>query len=167
MAAHDVNAPFMILGLGSNLGDRLANIKNAIAALQHYFTEQAQSKIYASAAVDYLDQPPFYNLVIQYALPSIPPTKALDICLNIEHQLGRQRTIPKGPRNIDIDLLFWGTEQITLPTLQVPHPRWSQRSFVYFPLQELPAASLLAEHFSTSWQQAAQELTKQDLQLIS
>jgi 2-amino-4-hydroxy-6-hydroxymethyldihydropteridine diphosphokinase len=157
---------FMILGLGSNLGDRAAHLKAALAALQQHFTWQAQSKIYASAAVDYVAQPPFYNLVVQYALPRCPPREALQTCLQVEQTLGRQRTIPKGPRTIDIDILFWSTEQIRLPDLQVPHPRCWQRSFVYFPLQELPAAQVLAAHFGQAWQQAQHDLKIQDLKLV-
>ena len=161
------HVPFMILGLGANLGDRLANLSAALAALKKHFTWQAQSKIYASAAVDYLDQPPFFNLVAQYALPAMAPEEALQICLSIENDLGRQRIIAKGPRTIDIDLLFWDIQQINQPSLQIPHPRWSQRSFVYFPLQELPAAPILADHFPVLWQQAGQQLQIQDLQVVS
>ena len=156
----------MILGLGANLGDRAAFLTKALAGLNRHFTWQAQSKTYFSAAVDYLDQPPFYNLVAQYALPAMPAAQALQICLSIENDLGRQRLIPKGPRNIDIDLLFWGTQQIEEPTLQVPHPRWWQRSFVFFPLQELPAAPMLAQHFAFHWQQAQQQFHRQDLQVV-
>jgi len=166
------NQNFMIIGLGSNLGDRYQNLAHALALLKQHFKWQGQSQIYGSAAVDYLDQPYFYNMVAQFALPALSPAQALKICLSIEDQLGRQRLIRRGPRNIDLDLLFWCTDTIDLaakdglPSTQIPHPRIWQRSFVFFLLQELPAVSILAQTFATSWAKALQELKRQDLQLI-
>lgn len=160
------------MGLGSNLGDRLQNLRQAYQSLRQHFTEQGQSKIYASAAVDYVEQPPFYNLAIQFAVPSLSPRQVMQTCLAIEGQLGRQRIIPRGPRNIDIDLLFWRTESFNLaanqegPATIVPHPRAWQRSFVFFLIQELPAAPILQQAFSTSWATAQQGLSVRDLQPI-
>jgi 2-amino-4-hydroxy-6-hydroxymethyldihydropteridine diphosphokinase len=68
-------------------------------------------------------------------------------CLRIEKEMGRERDIPKGPRIIDIDILFWGTEQIDVPGLTIPHPRWAERSFVVYPLQELPYFETLKNHY--------------------
>ena len=167
-----VSSDFMILGLGSNLGDRQQNLTQALDLLKEHFTWQGRSKIYSSAAVDYVDQPPFYNLVAQFALPPTSPQGALQTCLALENQLGRQRIISRGPRNIDIDLLFWSIQQINtpftthFPATIVPHPRLWQRSFVFFLLQELPAASILQQAFPQEWDKAERELKSSDLQLV-
>ena len=129
----------LILSLGSNGGDRLYYLGQGREELRKAFQERQASYIYESAAVDYLQQPSFLNQVIQYDAPQIPPHEILSIILGIEKRMGRTRTIPKGPRTLDIDIIFWGEHKISSHQLQVPHPRWAERSFIYWPLHELPA----------------------------
>jgi 2-amino-4-hydroxy-6-hydroxymethyldihydropteridine diphosphokinase len=128
----------LVIGLGSNLGNREEHLKKAIQELQKYFSLKKQSRLYLSEAVDYFDQPPFVNQVVEFEKPPLSPQEVLRILLTTETKLGRTREIPSGPRTIDIDLLFWGTEKIQEPHLVVPHPRWQERSFVIRPLSELP-----------------------------
>ncbi len=128
----------LIIATGSNMGDRLANLKEAKARLAEILTLTAESRIYHSPAVDYTSQPDFANQVLQFALPWDTPENVMRKLLQIEHEAGRTRDILRGPRVIDIDILFWGLDIVRTPSLTIPHPRWNQRSFVVRPLSELP-----------------------------
>lgn len=128
----------LILALGSNLGDRLDNLLKAHTQLQKYFKEISASHIYESPAVDYLNQPPFLNQVVEYELPALTPKQILLTTQSIEVYLGRIKNIPKGPRTIDIDIIFVGKVKLHTEDLIIPHPSWSKRSFVLIPLLELP-----------------------------
>ena len=128
----------LILATGSNLGDRLENLSNARKALEKNWKLVAASRIYTSAAVDYLGQPDFANQVLQFALPWESPTDVIQKILELELTQGRTRNILRGPRTIDIDIIFWGLDTIRTPSLVTPHERWKERSFVVRPLSELP-----------------------------
>lgn len=137
----------LIIATGSNLGDKKENLNTAKRELSKLFSFIAESKIFTSPAVDYLNQPDFYNQVLEFDLPKMNPGEVMRKILMIEESLGRNRTIPKGPRIIDIDIVFWGVEKIDLPHLTVPHPSWSERSFVVLPLMQLPYFQILKNHF--------------------
>ncbi len=137
----------LILGLGSNQGDQKKNFEIACSHLEKISPIISKSNIYKSKAVDYTDQPDFYNQVIELALPTKKPTLVMDEILKIELLMGRVRDIDKGPRIIDIDIIFWGLESINEKTLTVPHPSWNKRSFVVKPLQELPFFKTLEKCF--------------------
>ena len=128
----------VILGLGSNLGDRaamLADARTALAALKGTRLE-AVSPLYETDPVGLRKQPRFLNQVAVVATV-LTPEALLDACLAIELAQGRARAIPNGPRTLDIDLLFYeGVEQAT-PGLTLPHPRWSERAFVVAPLADV------------------------------
>src|SRR5688572_5439897 len=94
----------VFLSLGSNLGDRLLHLQQAEERLA--LKEIARSSIYETAPVDFLDQPWFLNCVLQ-AATVLGPEDLLHHCLQVEKELGRRRDIPKGPRTIDIDILFY------------------------------------------------------------
>jgi 2-amino-4-hydroxy-6-hydroxymethyldihydropteridine diphosphokinase len=96
----------LIIALGSNLGDKEENLNNAITEINQLFPVKAKSHIYFSKAIEYTSQPDFFNMCIECELPSIEPSEAMQKLLEIELKLGRQRDIPKGPRSIDIDILF-------------------------------------------------------------
>ena len=128
----------LILALGSNLGNRSENLKKALGYLKESFKEVKKSHIYQSNAVDYIHQGPFLNQVVEYKRPSIQAREILQITQEIERKCGRTYTSPKGPRVLDIDIIFFGKEKMTSPNLQIPHPRWNKRAFVYWPLHELP-----------------------------
>jgi len=130
------------LGLGSNLGDREANLRQAISALiDGGLKLVAASSIYETDPVDYLDQPKFLNQVIVITTPSPDPFSLLGFCLEIETQMGRKRTIPRGARPIDIDLLLFEDFVINAESngvgLILPHPRMHLRRFVLTPLAEI------------------------------
>ena len=125
------------LSLGSNVGDRLANLQTAIDKLHLPDLEVRRiSSLYESAAMDYLQQPDFFNCVLE-AETSLMPMRLLLRVAAIERQMGRQRHIPKGPRNIDIDILLHGRVVVQTDRLQIPHPRMDARRFVLEPLAEL------------------------------
>jgi len=128
----------LIVATGSNIGQRLENLAWAQERLAQEWKLIAASRIYASAAVDYTDQPEFVNQVLQFALPWETPEAVMQKLLAIELEAGRVRNISRGPRTLDIDIVFWGLETVRTPSLVVPHPRWRERSFVVRPLSELP-----------------------------
>ena len=132
---------------GTNIGNRLLNLSDAKTRLEKHFELIAESQIYESPAVDYVNQPDFYNQVLEFKLTSITPELIMALLLQIEKEMGRNRLIPKGPRLIDLDILFIGNIEINNETLQIPHPRAFERSFVVLPLSELPGFKLLEKKF--------------------
>jgi 2-amino-4-hydroxy-6-hydroxymethyldihydropteridine diphosphokinase len=138
----------LILATGSNIGDREHYLKKAELLLSENFKLIAKSLIYESAAVEYTNQDDFLNQVLEFELPLIPILEIFKTTQAIELEIGRQKTIAKGPRAIDIDILFWGTQSFYSDTLNVPHPSWADRSFVVLPLQELPFFQTLKKCFT-------------------
>lgn len=137
----------LILALGSNQGDKKEFINLALEELSKNWKLIARSNFYESKAVDYTDQDDFINLAAEFTLPHCSPKEALNIILEIEKKMGRVRTINKGPRMIDIDIIFWGTQTTKQNDLTIPHPAWDQRSFVCLPIRELPYFETLKDHF--------------------
>lgn len=138
----------LILATGSNLGDSLAYLEEAKLRLSHRYHLIAASRIYRSAAVDYEAQPDFLNQVLEFKLPALTPEECLNDILELERAMGRKREILRGPRTIDIDILFWGKLNINSEQLVIPHPRWMERSFVVRPLQELPFFQTIEKWFT-------------------
>lgn len=129
--------PIIYLSLGSNLGDREANLRAAMAALSSAGVAIRQvSSFYETEPVDYLDQPWFLNCVVE-AETSLEPHALLHALRAIESQLGSYKEFAKGPRKLDLDILLYGAEAIATDDLQVPHPRMLERRFVLTPLAEL------------------------------
>lgn len=125
------------LSLGSNIGDRLANLRAAIAALSRAGIHVKQiSSVYETEPVDYLEQSWFYNCVLE-AETSLDPVVLLHALQAIESLMGSKKEIPKGPRIIDLDILFYGSETISTHELEIPHPRLHHRRFVLVPLAEI------------------------------
>jgi len=125
------------LGLGSNLGDREANLREAVQRMEAAEIRVVRrSSIYETAPQELLDQPWFLNAVV-VANTELFPLQLLACIRNIERDMGRRRVTPKGPRNIDIDILFYGRSVIHSPELETPHPRIAQRRFVLEPLSEI------------------------------
>jgi 2-amino-4-hydroxy-6-hydroxymethyldihydropteridine diphosphokinase len=125
------------LGLGSNLGDREANLREAVQRLEAAeIRVLRRSSLYETAPQDLLDQPWFLNAVVELET-SLFPLQLLASIRHIERDMGRRRITPKGPRNIDIDILFYGRTVIATAELEVPHPRMAQRRFVLEPLAEI------------------------------
>jgi 2-amino-4-hydroxy-6-hydroxymethyldihydropteridine diphosphokinase len=126
----------IFLALGSNLGDRAANLQAAIAALPPAVTVLACSPIYETDPWGYTDQPAFLNQVIQ-AETQLAPLDVLAHLKDIEACLGRIPTVRYGPRLIDLDILFYGDQIFVTPELTIPHPRLHERAFVLVPLADL------------------------------
>lgn len=137
----------LFIATGSNLGDRKQQLDRAKLELSRMFEFIAESRIYESPAVDYLNQPDFYNQVLEFQLPKFSPSEVMAMLLKLEQNLGRNREVPKGPRIIDLDILFWGFDTVNLPNLIIPHPSLFERSFVVLPLSELPGFKLLNTRF--------------------
>ena len=125
------------LSLGSNLGDREALLNEALNRLETEGVHVVRrSSIHETEPQDYLDQPLFLNMAIEVET-DLTPRELLAAIQKIETEMGRQRTIPKGPRTIDIDILFYANQTISPPGLEIPHPRLTERLFVLDPLSEI------------------------------
>jgi 2-amino-4-hydroxy-6-hydroxymethyldihydropteridine diphosphokinase len=125
------------LALGTNIGDREANLRDAVNRLaSDQIRVLRRSSLYETAPQELLDQPWFLNAVVEIET-SLFPMQLLAFVREIEHRMGRRRETPKGPRNIDIDILFYGRTVIATAELEVPHPRIAQRRFVLEPLAEV------------------------------
>lgn len=124
------------LSLGSNLGDRAANLEAAIERLGELGAVVARSSLYETEPVEVTRQPWFLNCVVAVET-ELMPRQFLTRALAIEQEIGRRRTQKKGPRTIDIDLLLFGSSIVDTPTLMIPHPAMHERRFVLEPLAEL------------------------------
>ena len=128
------------LGLGGNLGDRLAALTEALALLDAApgMRRIACSSVYETEPWGVTDQPRFLNLVVGFDT-TLLPTELLALCQSVERKVGRTATYRWGPRLIDIDVLLYGNETVsmTTPDLQIPHPRMQERAFVMVPLAEI------------------------------
>jgi 2-amino-4-hydroxy-6-hydroxymethyldihydropteridine diphosphokinase len=132
--------PTVYLSLGSNVGNRQANLRAALDRLAAPDLQVTRvSPIYETEPVDYTEQEWFLNLVAE-AETDLSPIDLLSRTRQIENALGRQRTIPKGPRTLDIDILLYGSIVVHTPTLEIPHPRMHDRRFVLAPLADLVPA---------------------------
>ena len=124
------------LGLGSNIGDRLQNLQAAISALEPKVHPVECSPVYETPPWGYLDQPNFLNQVVK-AETDLSPDDLLSYLKSIESDLGRQETFLNGPRNIDLDIIFFDDAVINSPPITIPHPRMNDRGFVLLPLADL------------------------------
>lgn len=124
------------MALGSNLGERLAYLRSGVAGLEDSVELEAVSSVYASRAVGYDNQPDFLNAVA-VGRTELAPLELLERLLTVETGRGRRRSIPKGPRTLDLDLVFYDGLRLDTGRLVVPHPRWAHRSFVLAPLAEV------------------------------
>jgi 2-amino-4-hydroxy-6-hydroxymethyldihydropteridine diphosphokinase len=124
------------LSLGSNLGDRAANLLAAIAHLDVAGRLLAVSAMYETQPVDVPDQPWFLNCVVAIETDS-SPRELLHHVLRVESAMGRIRMREKGARNIDIDVVLFGDRVVDEPGLRIPHPALHQRRFVLEPLVEI------------------------------
>ena len=127
------------LGLGSNLGDRASNLRDALNALRHSEVFPRRSAaLYSTEPRDFEDQPWFLNTVVEVST-TLDPEALLHACLAIEVAAGRERTTPKGPRVLDIDILLYKDVILTSAGLKIPHPRFRERRFVLVPLVDVAA----------------------------
>jgi len=124
------------LSLGSNLGDREAQLKEALARLSTLGRVLGVSSLYETEPVEFTEQPWFLNCAVAFET-STTPQQLMTAILKIEHEMGRRRLQNKGPRAIDIDILLFGNDIIHSPQLTLPHPGIPHRRFVLEPLAEI------------------------------
>jgi len=124
------------LSLGSNIGDRATHLRAAIQRLANAGTVQVFSTFYETEPVDVQDQPWFMNCVVALETER-SPRELLDFILAVEIDMGRWRTLDKGPRIIDIDILLFGNRVVDDPGLRIPHPAMQNRRFVLEPLADI------------------------------
>ena len=127
------------LSLGSNVGDRQAHLRDAVAHLQAKGHVVSVSSFYETEPVDVTDQAWFLNCAV-YLKTTDMPEQLMAAILEIEQEMGRRRILPKGPRIIDIDILLLGDKVINSPALTIPHPAMPERRFVLEPLAEIAPA---------------------------
>ena len=134
------------LGLGSNLGDRLANLQAAVDRLRGEAGVRlaASSRVWETAPVGGPPQPDYLNSVLR-AETDLSPRDLLDACRRVEESLGRERTERWGARTIDVDILLYDGQTVDEPDLIVPHPRMNERAFVVLPLLELDPDPVLPD----------------------
>lgn len=124
------------LSVGSNLGNREQNLKEAVRRASTLGRVVAVSSFYETEPVEVTDQPWFLNCVLALETTA-EPAQLMRELLRIEHEMGRQRLVKKGPRSIDIDILLFGNAVVNTPDLTIPHPEMTRRRFVLEPLAEI------------------------------
>jgi 2-amino-4-hydroxy-6-hydroxymethyldihydropteridine diphosphokinase len=125
------------LSLGSNVGDREANLSRAIEEIARRGARIVrQSAFYETEPVELREQAWFLNCVVEIET-QLAPRDLLEALLEIERALGRRRSVKYGPRLIDLDILLYGDETVDAPELAIPHPRMAERRFVLAPLAEI------------------------------
>ncbi|WP_339252492.1 2-amino-4-hydroxy-6-hydroxymethyldihydropteridine diphosphokinase [Sporosarcina sp. FSL W8-0480] len=126
------------LSIGSNIGDRLHHLTEAVRSLHSHDKIEVTmiSSIYETEPVGYTDQANFLNLVVCLET-SLNPFELLEVCQGVENDLGRVREIRWGPRTVDLDILLYNNDNIKSENLTVPHPRMDGRAFVLVPLMEI------------------------------
>jgi len=148
------------LALGTNLGNRAENLKNALAALPPNVRVQRESSIYETAPWGFEDQPKFLNMVVE-AETELAPLDLLHTLKSLETNLGRTPTFRYGPRLIDLDILFY--DDLILHTLEltIPHPRLHERAFVLIPLADI-APGFLHPVLQKTIQQLLENLNREN-----
>ncbi|WP_422121819.1 2-amino-4-hydroxy-6-hydroxymethyldihydropteridine diphosphokinase [Planococcus sp. X10-3] len=126
------------LSLGSNMGNRLEMLKQAVRLLnEHQSIDVLKiSSLYETEPVGFTEQEPFLNMVV-YLQTDLSALDLLEVCQDIERKLDRKREIRWGPRTIDLDILLFNSDKIKTDRLIIPHPRMHERAFVLIPLLEL------------------------------
>jgi 2-amino-4-hydroxy-6-hydroxymethyldihydropteridine diphosphokinase len=133
------NTKLVYIALGSNVGDRESNLARGIQAMAAAgIRVLRQSSLYVTEPADAPPQGWFLNAVVE-AETVLMPRQLLRVLMEIERAMGRRRMALRGPRTLDLDILFYGSSVIRTRDLEVPHPRLSSRRFVLLPLAELAA----------------------------
>lgn len=135
------------IALGTNIESRETYLKQALDLLEANkdITIQKKSSVYETAPVGYQDQADFLNMVVELQT-SLLSMDLLDVCQQIEKELGRKRNIRFGPRTIDLDILTFNHENSKVERLIIPHPRMHERAFVLVPLAEIAPDFIIPVH---------------------
>ena len=131
-----MNNHIVYISLGTNLGDRVINLKNALDKLKVFGKLIVSSSAYETDPWGFEDQPRFYNQVIKIET-DLEPLPLLRVIKGIEVDMGRIPTFLYGPRLIDIDILLYDNLMMTSNELKIPHPQMKSRTFVLTPLAEI------------------------------
>ncbi|WP_259782946.1 2-amino-4-hydroxy-6-hydroxymethyldihydropteridine diphosphokinase [Aestuariispira ectoiniformans] len=126
----------VFIALGTNVGDREANLNLAIDALGRLMEVTGKSRLYQSAPMYVTDQPAFLNMAVK-GRTSLSAEDLLTGLKDLEEEIGRRPTFRNGPRVIDLDILYYGKDRIDTERLSVPHLRIAERGFVLYPLNDL------------------------------
>lgn len=140
--------PAAFVGLGSNLGDRAANLSAAVDLLCEAADVAAVSAVYETEPVGFADQPWFLNAAAEVTWNK-GPASLLTLLQAIEQRMGKTTPFKDGPRVIDLDLLLHADDVVDLPGLHVPHPRMHERRFVLAPLADIAPAAIHPERGRT------------------
>ena len=142
-AANRAKNVLAFLSLGSNMGERLVYLREALNSLERHphLILDAVSSVYETDPVGLIEQPAFLNIVIRVKT-SLDPYELLHVCQEIEDQFQREREIRWGPRTLDIDILMYDDLTLTTEELMLPHPRMHEREFVQIPLRELETGEI-------------------------
>ncbi len=124
------------IGLGSNLGNSLANLGTAIALMRRFAVEVQPSPVYRTSPQGFRNQPTFYNSVCRIST-RLTPFQLMERLLGIEAAVGRYRIFRNAPRILDLDILLYNRLVIESPPLVLPHPRIAERLFVLRPLADI------------------------------
>jgi 2-amino-4-hydroxy-6-hydroxymethyldihydropteridine diphosphokinase len=159
-----------VLSLGSNLGDSLKILKDALSDIKaiHGISNFKLSPFYRTKPVGYLEQDDFVNLACSFET-SLEPLDLLHKMQALEQKYKRVRLFKNGPRTLDIDLIIYGDKVINTSELIVPHPRMHERAFVLAPLRDIEP-DLIVSTFNTSVQKLYEQLAdkeKSDVEIIN
>jgi 2-amino-4-hydroxy-6-hydroxymethyldihydropteridine diphosphokinase len=154
----------VFIALGTNLGDRPANLETALQALEPKVQIVARSPVYQTPPWGYQDQPDFLNQVVE-GRTDLSPQELLVFLKQVESSMGRVKTVQDGPRIIDLDILFYDNRVLETPNLTIPHPRMEGRGFVLVPLADL-APDLLHPVFGLSVREMLSEADRSGIQLF-
>jgi 2-amino-4-hydroxy-6-hydroxymethyldihydropteridine diphosphokinase len=129
----------VFLALGSNVGDSGANMRKSIELLGEKVTNITEAPVYSSKAVGYTDQPDFLNTAVR-GETALSPFDLLGFVKDIEQEVGRVHRFRWGPREIDIDVIFYDDQKLETPDLTIPHPRFAERDFVLRPICDIDSS---------------------------
>jgi 2-amino-4-hydroxy-6-hydroxymethyldihydropteridine diphosphokinase len=136
MSTHDAATHEVLLALGANLGDPVAQLAEAVELLAPSVRVDAVSSVWRSEPVGFAEQPDFFNLVVR-GRTALEPHALLAAAQRVEDAMGRRRSFANAPRRIDVDLLAYGDRVMRTAELALPHPRLHLRGFVLHPLVEV------------------------------
>ena len=124
------------IGLGSNLGDSVRNLRSALDMMAQFAIDVQPSPLYRTAPQGFRSQPAFYNAVCRLRT-RLTPFRLMEALLGIEATIGRRRTFRNAPRPLDLDILLYNRLALHTPPLMLPHPRLTERLFVLRPLADI------------------------------